>query len=300
MTDGADTTRAMTLARWEIQPRDGSPVVRGDLRFLEGTEPASAVVICHGFKGFKDWGFFPTLAREIALRGHAAVSFNFSHSGVGADGVDFSALHLFAENTHSRNVEEIHGIIAELAGGSLLRKPPTRLGLFGHSRGGGEAVLAAAGNAQVDALVTWAAIASVERWSEEQIAAWRRGETVEITNARTGQKMPIAPGFLHDLETHRQELDILRAAERVTAPWLIVHGEADESVAVEDARRLHSGSGSRAELLLIADAGHTFSATHPLGGVPEHLRIALEDTCRWFDIHLSPSTQARNSASHGG
>ncbi|HEV2131268.1 MAG TPA: hypothetical protein VGR27_09200, partial [Longimicrobiaceae bacterium] len=97
----------LSLTRWELRPRDGSPPIRGEVHALAGTAPDSAVVICHGFKGFKDWGFFPTLARAIAARGHAAVSFNFSRSGIGADGVDFSALDLFRENTHSHNVDEI-------------------------------------------------------------------------------------------------------------------------------------------------------------------------------------------------
>ena len=40
----------------------------------------------HGFKGFKDWGFFPHLADRLARAGLVAVSFNFSGSGVGPDG----------------------------------------------------------------------------------------------------------------------------------------------------------------------------------------------------------------------
>lgn len=273
----------LTLSHWEIQPRNGSPPIRGDLRIPTDQAPRSVVVLCHGFKGFKDWGFFPSLASALAQRGHAAISFNFSRSGVGADGVDFSALDRFAENTHSGNVREIGMVLNAVAGGDLLPNPPERIGVFGHSRGGGEAILAAAEDARIGALVTWSAIASVDRWTDDQTATWERGETVYIPNARTGQQMPMGPEFGRDLAENRERLDILRAAGSLRIPWLIVHGEEDESVAASDARALRESAGDDAELLLVGDAGHTFGAVHPFAGTPPTLQTAVEATLDWFD-----------------
>lgn len=275
----------ITRTRFELRPEGGGPPVRGDVRVAEGTEPRDAVVICHGFKGFREASFFPALAGAVAARGHAAVSFDFSHNGVGADGVDFSALDLFAEQTHSRNVDEIRMVLGALGG--LLPRKPRRVGLFGHSRGGGEAVLAAAEDGRVDALVTWAAIASVYRWSDEQMDRWRRGETVEILNTRTGQPMPVGPAYLRDLEANTERLDIRRAAARLRAPWLIVHGEADTSVPADDGRALWDMAGENAELLLIDDADHTFGSRHPYPGATDALRTATEATLDWFGTHLA-------------
>ena len=68
--------------------------LRGDIR--EG-RISSAIVVCHGFKGFKDWGFFPYLADCLAAgTGAMVISFNFSGSGIGPD------LESFTE--HSRHV----------------------------------------------------------------------------------------------------------------------------------------------------------------------------------------------------
>jgi len=278
-------TMRITRTRFELRPEGGGPPVRGDVRVAEGTEPRDAVVICHGFKGFREASFFPALAGAVAARGHAAVSFDFSHNGVGADGVDFSALDLFAEQTHSRNVDEIRMVLGALGG--LLPRKPRRVGLFGHSRGGGEAVLAAAEDGRVDALVTWAAIASVYRWSDEQMDRWRRGETVEILNTRTGQPMPVGPAYLRDLEANTERLDIRRAAARLRAPWLIVHGEADTSVPADDGRALWDMAGENAELLLIDDADHTFGSRHPYPGATDALRTATEATLDWFGTHLA-------------
>src|SRR5262245_29396147 len=51
-----------------------------DLPDLPGERPA--VVVCHGFKGFMEWGFFPYVASLLAERGFAAVRFNLSGAGM--------------------------------------------------------------------------------------------------------------------------------------------------------------------------------------------------------------------------
>jgi fermentation-respiration switch protein FrsA (DUF1100 family) len=288
MSETSVETRTFNHERFEIRPRGGGPPVRGDVRFLSGTTPRTAVLLCHGFKGFREWGFFPPLARAIASRGHAAVSFDLSRNGVGEDGVDFSALHLFAEHTHTRNLAEIAGVLAAVRAGRLLPRAPRAIGMFGHSRGGGEAILTAAEDGDIDALVTWAAIAQVDRWQPEQIAAWERGETVEIMNTRTGQAMPVNASFWNDVGANLDRLDVVAAAGRLDVPWLIVHGDADTSVPVDDAHRLFAAAGEEAELLIVEGADHTFGAVQPYAGPTPALRTAAEATLDWFDDVLEP------------
>ena len=280
---------------FEIPAAEGPPV-RGEVRVLEGTAPEAAVVVCHGFKGFRRWGFFPDLARALAAEGFAAVTFDFSHNGVGADGVDFSALELFAEQTHSRNVEEIRRVLDILSSGALLERPVERIGLVGHSRGGAEAVLAAAADPRVDALVTWAAVADIPaRWTGEQVRTWRDGGTVEIENARTGQMMPVGPAGWRDYLQNAERLEVLAAAGRISAPWLIVHGDADASVPVEDAHRLFDAAGDTAELLIVEGGGHTFGAVHPYAGATAELRTVADATLGWFATHLQERSNVRST-----
>jgi pimeloyl-ACP methyl ester carboxylesterase len=283
----ASKPEPLVLARWEIHPSGGGPPLRGDLRARRGPTPRSVVVLCHGFKGFKDWGFFPSLARALARRGHAALSFNLSRGGIGDDGVDFSALDRFAEQTHSRNLEEIRLVLDAVTTGRLFPEPPLHVGLFGHSRGGGEVVLTAAADPRIDALVTWAAIARVERAPPEQAAAWARGETVLIENSRTGQQMPVGPAYWRDIQHNRDRLDIAAAAARVQIPWLIVHGEDDATVPADEARTLFEAAGPDVELLRVQGAGHTFGAVHPYAGPTPELRAAADATLTWFDAHLA-------------
>jgi pimeloyl-ACP methyl ester carboxylesterase len=62
---------------------------------------------------------------------------------------------------------------------------------------------------------------------------------------------------------------------------LLVHGTADESVAVEHADRI-GGWAPEAEILKIEGAGHTFGAVHPWQGETPHLVQAMEAVTGFF------------------
>lgn len=278
--------RKITRTTFEIRPADGGPPIRGDLRVAEGTKPKSAVVIVHGFKGFRGWGAWPALARALALAGHAAVNFDFSRNGIDANG-EFTALELFRENTHSREQAELRAVVDALAGGGLAGRRIERIGLLGHSRGGGAAIIHAAEDERIAALVTLAAIADIpSRWTRQQVAAWRRGDNVWIENTRTKQKLPISPDYWADVQANRDRLDITAAASRVTQPWLIVHGDADATVPVADAQTLFDAAGDAAELMLVEGADHVFNVRHPYDGPSDALHTVAEAALDWFEEHL--------------
>ena len=253
--------------------------------------PRPAVVVCHGFKGFMEWGFFPPLAELLAARGFVVVRFNFSGSGM-RPGEDLAGdLPGFRANTHGRELADLLAVLEATAAGELAggRIDPARIGLLGHSRGGGAALLAAAHPAwreRVKTLVTWAAVASFDRYTPEQKAAWRRDGELPVVNARTGQRLAMGVELLDDLEAHRDELDLGRAAAARRAPWLIVHGEEDESVPAAEATALNEAASPPRELLLVPGGGHTFGARHPFAGPTPQLIQAMNATQTWFRRHL--------------
>ncbi|HVG06751.1 MAG TPA: prolyl oligopeptidase family serine peptidase [Thermoanaerobaculia bacterium] len=253
-----------------------------DLPDEPGERPT--VVVCHGFKGFMDWGFFPYLAALLADRGFVVVRVNLSGTGMLPGDDLVTAPDAFQANTHGRELADLLTVL-EATGETLApgRVDRTRLGLFGHSRGGGNAVLAAA-REPVRALVTWASVASFDRYTPEQKDAWRRDGHFPVVNARTGQQLALGLGLLEELETRGDKLDILTAARAVRAPWLIVHGEDDESVPATEGDRLAEASSG--ELLRIPSANHTFGARHPFVGPTPQLIQALNATQRWFRRHL--------------
>lgn len=256
-----------------------------DLRTGDRSSARPAIIIVPGFKGFKDFGPFPALSDRLARAGFTAISLSVSGSGVGEQG-DFTRLDRFAANTISAELADVAAVMAALDEGRLGVPRPDRIGMLGHSRGGGVALLMAAQNSRVEALVTWAAVGSMERWSAQQAAEWRQAGTTMVPNLRTGQELPLSTALLEDVEQHRAEFDLAAAAGRLQVPWLLAHGTADETVPIEEGRDLARASGGRAETLWLEDALHAFGGVHPFAGMSPHLSQLFEATVAHFSRHL--------------
>ena len=246
-----------------------------------------AVVIVHGFKGFKDWGMFPPLADRLARAGFVAVTLNLSGSGVDAAGT-FAFPERFGHATFSAELEDLERVLDALSAGTLDVAPPSSIGLLGHSRGGATVILDTARDARIAALVTWAAIATVHRWPTEVVRQWRKTGRQDVVNARTGEVLPLYIDVIDDNERNADRLDVTGAAERITVPWLLVHGDADEAVPLADGERLAAllrHPSSRHEW--IAGGQHTFGAKHPwAGGTPELERVFAASVA-WFARYLT-------------
>lgn len=258
-----------------------------DLRSGSRAEPRPAVVVLHGFKGFKDWGMFPPFCERLARAGFTAVSLNTSGSGVDDAGA-FAYPERFGHNTFSAEVADLLAVLDALERGTLGTARPTSIGVVGHSRGGGIAILAARRDSRIAALVTWSAISDVRRWSEEQIAEWRAKGVVEVRNSRTGEVLEVHTDVLDDIEGNRDGgLDIRGAAAAMAIPWLVVHGSADETVSFSEAEALHAAAPvATTRLLSVYGAGHTYGAVHPFAGTPPALDRVFEESLAWLRANL--------------
>lgn len=277
MTSSPDDSFTLTGA-------DGAKIT-GDLYLPDAAQPPLVIVI-PGFKGFKNWGCFPWLGRKLAKGGLAAAVINLSHNGVGDDWQTFERLDLFERDTWSRRVFDMQQVLAAAFNGLLTGKGkpnPARLGLLGHSMGGGLALLMAAKDARVRSLVTWAGVNRANRLDEADVQRTLRAlGHVPIENARTGQVMRIGREFFDELKQHPEAFDIRAAASAVTIPWLLVHGSADETVPLEEAHDLLDCAGDNAKLLTIEDTGHTFGAAHPFKSATPELEQAADAALSHF------------------
>ncbi len=279
----------MTRQPFTLKTAHG-PTLHGVAHLPERPGLRPAVVLCHGFKGFMEWGFHPPLADLLAERGFVAVRFNFSGAGMLPGDELVTDPEAFKNALFSRDVDDVLAVL-DAVGTRIApnHADPERLGLVGHSRGGGTAVLAAAHEAargRLGALVTWAAVASnLERFGPTR-EAWREKGALPIANARTKQQLEIDVAVLDELEARGDGLVALAQAPAVEVPWLIVHGENDEAVPVTDARRLAAAATATHELLLIPDTGHTFGAQHPFAGPTPPLIQVMNATQTWLKRHL--------------
>ncbi|MBC8146257.1 MAG: dienelactone hydrolase family protein, partial [bacterium] len=253
-------------------------------------EPRPVVIFVHGFKGFKDWGSNPYVCESLARRGFYSIAFNFSHNGTEGHGQEFSRLDRFERNTFSREVAELLEVIDAVEG---LRVPhfervdAEHVGLIGHSRGGGIAIQGASREPAVRAVAVWGAVSTFDRYTDHQKDRWRTDGYLESKNMRTGQDMRLGIGLLRDVEIHRLELDIETAARRLGRPLLVVHGEQDLSVRIDDGERIVAAADPvLTEFAPIAQTGHTFGAVHPFEGSTPALEEVVDRTAKFLARHL--------------
>ncbi len=264
------------LMQFTIDSREGLPI-RGNFEVPEGAR--ALVVIVHGFKGFKDWGFFPWLA-DALCRDRAAVSrFNMSRSGIGENPDTFERLDLFADDTYTAQINDLLDVVSWCQ-----KRVELPTFLIGHSRGGGVALLAAGEVPRLSGIALWNPIARIDRWDEDTRARWRRDGYQDVINARTRQVMRMSTRMLDDYEAHRRRLDILDAAVKLEVPLLIVHGDRDESVPPSESREI-AAYAPESSVITIVKAGHTFNAIHPLVNVPGELSLATAVTSRFVNVY---------------
>ena len=256
-----------------------------DIRSPEGGGTSPVVVVCHGFKGFKDFAFFPYTSRKLCDQGFTVVTMNFSGNGIGTDPAHFTELDKFAQNTISQELEDIEAVLDGVASGVLLgaQGEASRVGIMGHSRGGCTAIVRAGLDPRLRCLVTWASPAALGRYSDELLRQWKEDGRYNFVNARTKQDMFVNYTYLEDIQANRERYSLDLAVSQLTIPYLTVHGTQDESVPVEAAHRLHGYAKSgQAELALVDGGTHTFGTKHPFEGSTPALDQALDRTATWF------------------
>ncbi len=106
-----------------------------DIRYLEEYPVTKIILFVHGFKGFKDWGFFPYAAEYFFHKGFSTINFNFSHSGVSFPGKELNNPEIFSCNTPVLEVEELKEFIYALCNGNIYEIVPVEIILIGHSLG---------------------------------------------------------------------------------------------------------------------------------------------------------------------
>jgi pimeloyl-ACP methyl ester carboxylesterase len=215
-------------------------------------------VICHGFKGYMDYGFLPRLADEAARQGVRTHRFNFSHSGVTRDFETFARPDLFERDTWMKQVHDLTRVIDTQtdAGRPLV--------VFGHSRGGVTALLTAAGLAdRVAAVITAATPADAVRLDPPQRKQLLDEGRIPSPSGRTGQRLHVGRDWLTQIEADPPAHDPLAAARRFPGSLLMLHGSADTTVPVEDLARYREQRPDAA-CHVIDGANHVFDAPNPL------------------------------------
>ncbi len=205
-----------------------------------GLARAPGLVLCHGFPSGADGAVtaaatYPEMADHLSKEsGWVVLTFNFR--GCGGSQGDFSIEAWLADLSAAvDHLESVGAASVWLAGSSL---------------GGSLAVVHGARDPRVRGVATLAAPASLEEWAANpgRFLAYAR----EVGAVKT-------PGFPSDEVAWTREIasvdTIAAAAALAPRPLLVMHGDEDDVVSVEDARRI-ADADSTAELRTFHGAGH--------------------------------------------
>jgi dienelactone hydrolase len=259
-----------------------------DVFYNNNNLPKPLVIFSHGFKGFKDWGHFDTVAKQFAEAGFVYIKFNFSHNGTTLnDPENFGDLEAFGNNNYIIELEDLKLVIDWIISNAELKNDIDchQLNLLGHSRGGGITILKAGEDTRIKKIVTWAAVSDfINRNKQRTIDTWEQQGVVYAMNGRTKQNMPMYYQFYQTILEHKERLNINHAVKRLQIPFLIIHGTADEAVAFHDAEELKK-SAKHGLLLTILNGDHTFGVKHPFNGViPDDAKHVIDKTIEFFKM----------------
>ena len=255
----------------------------------DNKKSSPCLIFVHGFKGFKDWGFWAYIGNYFADNGYFVITFNFSHNGIGENLTVFTELDKFAANTLSLEYEELNEIINAYLNNFFGRRSSSSIGLIGHSRGGGISLLTSATRNEIGAVSLWASVSNFDRYSNRQKEEWRKNRIFEVLNTRTNQMMKLNISLLEDLEKNKNGLlNLEYAANNLNKPLLILHGEQDLAVPIEEAEQIYDWSNKeKTEFQRVSATGHTFDVAHPFEGSNPKLDFVLKKTLKFFNKNLN-------------
>jgi pimeloyl-ACP methyl ester carboxylesterase len=263
---------------------ESNRIIRGDVypakQLSQGT-----IVICHGYKGFKDWGMFPYVAKQLSDH-FDVITFNFSHNGIGDDLFNFTELEKFAANTYTRELEDLHTLVQHILEGSLpityeIRNQP--IFLLGHSKGAGVSLIYSFDYPDhIQGVISWNGITNLDLFSVEEKKDMRSKGRTYVYNARTKQQMPLNLELLEDLQKHEDKYHILERVKSAITPIVLIQG-------TEDGARLREGSAKLVEAnstidwIQIPGGNHTFNSVHPFQGTTIPLEEAICQTKNYME-----------------
>jgi dipeptidyl aminopeptidase/acylaminoacyl peptidase len=200
------------------------------------------VCLCHGIPSGEPAepgdGGYPALAEQICRAGFAAVCFNFR--GCRTSGGNFDILGW---------TEDVTAVLDYLWLQPEVDR--SKIALFGFSAGAAVAICVGARDINIAAV---AACASPAEWSfllgtpEEMVAHFRQIGIIRDSN------FPESPEeWLDNFKTVDPLYYVTAISPR---PLLIVHGDKDELVNVEHARKLYDRAGQPKKLVILEGAGH--------------------------------------------
>ncbi|MES2440817.1 MAG: alpha/beta fold hydrolase [Verrucomicrobiota bacterium] len=212
---------------------------RIDHSFHPGGRADALVILAHGVTGNKDRPHLVALAEGLAEKGWPCLRISYSGNG-GSEG-------RFEDSCITKEIGDLQAVMDMV--------PDTaRIAYVGHSMGGAVGVLTAARDLRIRALVSLAGMTHTAAFVKREFGDVTPGEGFMWED----EDCPLSHTYVDDLRLIESTLS---AAEAVTQPWLLIHGDADDLVPIQDGRDAFDAATGEKKFLDIPGAGHSFDET---------------------------------------
>lgn len=220
----------------------------------------SAVIVSHGFAANKDRARFIKLAESLSENGFTVLRFDFGGCGESED----------EEITVQNQVDDLKSAI------NYMRKNEYKnIGLLGESLGGLISILAY--DEDIKALVLWAPITQSKTSTiiqKEELQKELNGRGF-IIYKKDGREFKIPKEYLEE----RQAVNQKEILSKIKSPVLIVHGNKDNSVPLEQSKSAMQFLSESSKLEVIKDGDHKLD---------NKMNIVIPLSVSWFKKYLAP------------
>ncbi len=222
------------------------------------------VVFGHCFTCSRHTRIIQQICSELAKKNFLALRFDFS--GNGQSEGEFSA------SNYSKQIAEM-----QIAVDVIAEKGARRIGLAGHSMGAVIAVLTAARTKVVKAVCALAGrlsgLNATHFFSKKQIKELE--DTGRVSFSSRGRSLELSTKFFSDAKQY----NLQNTVKSLQTPLMVVHGDADEIIPVQDAYLAKTLNPEYTELVVISGADHMFSTEI-------HRSQTAKLVVKWFKEHL--------------
>lgn len=207
-----------------------------DHTFHPGFRADVLVILAHGVTGNKDRPQLVALAEGLSEKGWPCLRISYSGNGA-SEG-------RFEDSCITKEVADLQSVMDMV--------PDTaRIAYVGHSMGGAVGVLAAARDLRIRLLVSLAGMTHTADFVRREFADVTPGQGFMWED----ENCPLSETYVNDLLHIGSTLS---AAEAVTQPWLLIHGEEDDVVPIQDGRDAYEAAVVEKKFIAIPGAGHSF------------------------------------------
>lgn len=208
----------------------------------EDEAPETLVVIGHGVTSHKDRPWQSELSVALGAAGIPSVRISFAGNGA-SEG-------RFEDATPTKEAADLGAVLDALGAWGV-----RRFVYVGHSMGGAVGVLRASADPRIALLVSLAGMFHVHAFMQRHFGHLAFGD---LMLDKPG--CPWNPALAADA-ARLGSLTAQAAAIRV--PWLLVHGDADELVPLQDADDARAAAGGRPDLVVLPGVDHRFTGAIP-------------------------------------